>query len=339
VSRRFATGLVVGKFCPLHRGHEKVIRAAMTQCREVLILSYTHPEFAGCEPERREQWLATLFPDTRRLVLTDSLARTWGWGGLPGNDDDPDRHRRLVARVCLERFDAMPDAVFTSESYGEPFAMVLQSAFGKPVVHVSIDPDRREVPASGTALRADPHGGRDYLPPEVYASFVERVVLIGGESTGKSTLAEALAVEWETEWVPEYGRELWENQGGRLEFGDMVRIAEEQVRREEAALRRAKRYVFCDTSPLVTLFYSQEMFGRVDERLVEWANRPYHHTILCGAEFPFVQDGTRQPAGFRERQQAWYRGELAGRGIAYREVSGSLEERVRRVGGWLGSGG
>ena len=329
--RRFASGLVVGKFCPLHRGHELVIRCAMEECDRVFILSYTNPEFPGCEPERRERWLAQLFPDTERLVLTDERLRALGFGALPHNDADEEMHRRLVAWICENAWNTHVDAVFTSEAYGEPYAASLARLFCKPVAHVSVDPARELAPVSGTQLRADLHVNRAALSPKVYASFVERVCLLGGESSGKTTLAAALAEDWQTGWVAEFGRELWLAKAGRLEFDDLLAIAHEQIAREAASLLRAHRFLFCDTSPLTTLFYSREMFGRSDPQLDQLAARRYEHTILCAPDFPFVQDGTRRLPGFREHQHAWYLRELSARGIAFVPIGGSLAERVSAI--------
>ena len=328
MNKRFASGLVVGKFCPLHRGHELVIRRALADCDRVFILSYTNPEFPGCETERRERWLAQLFPDTTRLVLTDEGLRALGSGAIPPNDADEKAHRRLVAWVCENVWHTHVDAVFTSENYGEPYAASLAQLFRKPVAHVSVDPARDLVPISGTQLRADIHMHRAALSHEVYASFVERVCLLGGESSGKTTLAEALARDWETEWVPEFGRELWLGKAGRLELDDMLAIAREQIIREEAGTLRANRFLFCDTSPLATLFYSREMFGRSDSQLDQLAVRRYDRTILCTPDFPFIQDGTRRPPGFREQQHAWYLDELTARGIPFLLASGPHPDRV-----------
>jgi NadR type nicotinamide-nucleotide adenylyltransferase len=165
----------------------------------------------------------------------------------------------------------------------------------------------------------------------VYASFVERVVLLGGESSGKSTLSEALARRFETAFVPEYGRELWERKDGQLVYEDLLAIGIEQIRREEEALLASRRWLICDTSPLTTLFYSREMFGRAEPRLEELAERRYDHVFLCAPDFDFVQDGTRREPGFRERQDAWYVRELDRRGIRWARVRGSLPERVERV--------
>ena len=328
MNKRFATGLIVGKFCPLHRGHELVIHRATEECDRVFILSYTNPEFPGHEPKRRERWLAQLFPATQRLVLSDERMRALGGDPLPHNDASAEDHRRLVAWICEKVWDTRPEAVFTSEGYGEPFAATLARLFGTPVAHVSVDPARQRVPISGSRLRADIHANRGALSPEVYASFVEKICLLGGESTGKTTLAAALAHHVGTEWVPEFGRELWIARSGQLEFADLLNIARAQIAREEAATRRAHRFVFCDTSPLTTLFYSQEMFGRSDPQLVELAFRHYDRTILCAPDFSFEQDGTRRTSEFRLQQHAWYLGELAKRGIPFLLAAGSLSERV-----------
>jgi HTH-type transcriptional regulator, transcriptional repressor of NAD biosynthesis genes len=162
---------------------------------------------------------------------------------------------------------------------------------------------------------------------------LRRVCLLGGESSGKSTLAEALARAYGTRWVPEYGRQLWEERRGVLAPGDMVLIAERQIAAERET--GGRHWLFCDTSPLTTLFYSRELFGAADPRLEALAGRAYDVTLLCAPDFPFVQDGTRRDPAFRDQQHAWYRRELAARGVPYLLVGGSLAERVAQVRGAL----
>lgn len=70
MSKRFAVGLVVGKFAPLHLGHEWLIQQAQAQCEQVVLLSWARPELAGCEPERRANWLRLRFPELRSWVVT-----------------------------------------------------------------------------------------------------------------------------------------------------------------------------------------------------------------------------------------------------------------------------
>lgn len=167
------------------------------------------------------------------------------------------------------------------------------------------------------------------MSPEVYRSFVFRICLLGGESTGKSTLAKALAQTLNVPYVAEYGREHWEAKNGILDREDLLHIAREQVRRE--ALACTAPYLVCDTSPLTTLFYALDQFGSAPQALKELAERDYALVVLCGDEFPFVQDGTRQGEAFRHRQQVWYEAELSARNIPFLRVQGSLPERIDHI--------
>ncbi|HEV7591113.1 MAG TPA: AAA family ATPase [Longimicrobium sp.] len=342
MSRRFRRGLVVGKFAPLHRGHELLIGRALEECDEVVVVSYTRPDFPGYPPAVRERWLAALFPQTTRLVLDDDRLRALVPAGtgpteLPANGAPEIVDRRFCGFLCRQVLGVTVDAVFTSEDYGDGFADELTRCFRERqpdapgVRHVMVDRARVLRPVSGTLLRADPHTHREWLSPEVYASFVRRVCLLGGESTGKTTLAEALARELCTGWVPEYGRQVWAEKEGRLDFEDMEEIGRVQIATEEAAALRANRLVICDTSPLTTLFYSGHLFGRASAGLERMAERAYDLTVLCAADFRFVQDGSRYGGEFRDRQHAWYLGELEARRIPFLLATGPLEERVAQV--------
>jgi NadR type nicotinamide-nucleotide adenylyltransferase len=334
-------GLVVGKFSPLHRGHEFLINRALEQCREVAVISFAKPEYAGNEAKRREQWLKALFPTVRSLVVTDERLAAW----LPGrnvsvpHDDEPETvHRRFCGLLCRELLGVTVDAVFTSEDYGDGFAAELGRYFrehdpqASPITHLLVDRQRQRIPVSGTLIRSDVHGFRNMLSPQVYASFVQRICMLGGESTGKSTLAAALARNFDTIHVEEYGRILWEQKDGQLVYNDMLAIGKQQVAMEEAALLKANRYLFCDTSPLTTYFYSRTLFGKSDRELERLAEHSYDLVVLCELDVPFVQDGTRQQPKFRHEQHNWYLEELAQRGISFVRVNGSLDERVTKVG-------
>jgi len=322
---RFECGLVVGKFAPLHRGHQYVIDAALSQCRHVVLLSYSNPELPGCEPERRERWLEQLYPQTTRLVVTNERQV------IPPNSADDDIHRAFTAELIQRSTDLQIDAVFTSESYGDGFAAHLTRHFGRPVEHVLVDAARGIVPTSGTAIRANVHGERQWLHPSVYASFVERIVCLGGESSGKSTLTEALAHAHGTNHAPEFGRELWVERSGNLTFDDLLLIGKTQVEREQRLAEHSDRYLFCDTSPLTTLFYCLDQFGTASPELERLADRNYALTALCAPDFDFVQDGTRREPEFRLKQHEWYVRELQRRGVPYIEVRGSVEARIEQV--------
>ena len=341
MNQRFQRGLVVGKFAPLHSGHVLLIETAREQCEHLVILSYSNPELEFAGPGLREQWLAELFPDSTRLVVTEARLREWFGNSpppdLPLNAAAADVHRDFVA-LLLERTTGQPvDAVFTSEAYGPGFAEHLTRLFrsrapaAPAVVSVLVDPARLTVPISGSALRDDLWQRWRYLPLAVARSLVRRVVFLGGESSGKSTLALAMAKALDTVSVAEYGRELWIERDGALRFEDFAAITREQIRREESATAAARRWLFCDTSPLTTLFYCLDSFGHADPELYAAAARPYDVVVVCAPDFPFVQDGTRQDPAFRDRQHAWYVKELAARGIDPYLATGPSAERVEAL--------
>jgi len=319
---RFRLGLVVGKFAPLHLGHVALVDHAARLCERVLVLGWSNPEIPGFGADRRRRWLAETFPqhDTRVLDGRDA----------PPNDAPDAAHQAYLAQV-LQALGQWPDAMVASEPYGVPCAAWLTAALGHRVTPVMFDPARQQVPVSATAVRRDPPAMLSWLPPAVRADLVPRIALLGGESTGKSTLARALATHWVTVSVAEYGRERWEAQGGHLVEADLLAIADEQIRREDLAARVAAPALACDTSPLTTLGYAGWTHGRADPALVQRAQRRYTLTVLCGDEIAFAQDGTRRDAAFRALQQAWYRARLAERGDPWCEVRGSIDTRVAQV--------
>ena len=344
MNKQFRCGLVVGKFCPLHHGHEFLIERALYSCDEVIIISYTKPEFARCDRNSRERWITHLFPTVISLVIDDALLERLCKVrdipipmSVPHNDAPDAEHRQFVAWLCMTILGKAIDAVFTSEDYGEGFVDALTTCFQlnanslSKVRHVCVDEKRETVPISGTKIRASPHQYRRFLSSYVYASFVERICILGGESSGKTTLAQAMATHFDTTWVPEYGRELWELKNGQLLFEDMLKIGRIQVERELALSLSANQFLICDTSPLTTLFYSKEMFGVADPALERLATRQYDHTFLCVPDFGFVQDKTRRDQEFSLRQHSWYLAVLAARNIAFSLIEGKPDERLSTV--------
>lgn len=340
---RYATGLVVGKFSPLHRGHQALIDHALSRCSNVLLLSWSQPELPGCEADRREAWLQALYPQVTRLVLDPArLAACCAHLGvpmrpLPCNTDDDATQRAFVAWVCSTLWQCRVDAVFTSEAYGDGFAAALQRHFSAqagmhwPVAHVCLDPARSTVPVSGTAVRRDPHALRGFLDSRVYADFVGRVGLLGGESSGKTTLAAALAAQLRTTWAAEFGREHWVARGGVLDYDDLLHIAQAQVAREDTLAEQATRWLVCDTTPLTTLLYCLSMFERAEPALHALAQRRYTHLFLCAPDFPFVQDGTRRDDAFRHAQHRAYLQALDAHGMPFTVLVGTLQQRIAQV--------
>jgi HTH-type transcriptional repressor of NAD biosynthesis genes len=95
--------------------------------------------------------------------------------------------------------------------------------------------------------------------------------------------------------------------------------------------RHANLWLVCDTTPLTTLLYCEDMFGRTEPALQAHAQRRYDMLFLCSADFPFVQDGTRRDESFRLAQQHAYVAALSARGMRFTTLSGSVDARVAQV--------
>ena len=314
MTARGGWGLVIGKFLPPHHGHHLLVETAMAQSARTTVIVCAKPT-DPIPGERRGEWLREMHPGADVRVIDDRY-------------DENDS--RVWAENTIRWLGRAPDAVFSSEDYGERYAALMGAR------HVSVDRARARVPVSGTAVRRDPWGQWDFLSAPVRGWYALRVCLVGAESTGKTTLARALAAAWQTEWVPEYGREYAEAKlrRGETAWGseEFTAIAREQTRREEAAARRANRVLVCDTNAFATALWHRRYRGTECEAL-----RPLAADVRCdlyvltGAEIPFVQDGLRDGEAIRMEMHGWFAAALRANGSRWIDASGSLEERLRSV--------
>jgi NadR type nicotinamide-nucleotide adenylyltransferase len=306
------TGMLLGKFMPPHLGHVYLGEFAGRYVDQLTIVVCT----LASEPipgDLRFRWMRELFPFDNVVHLTDDLPQ------------DPSEHPDFWAlwKAALGRvLPGRPDFVFASEDYGRPLAEVVGGRF------VPVDRARAAVPASGTAVRADPMGNWDYLPRCVRPYFVRRVCVFGPESTGKTTLARRLADHFGTAWVPEYARTLLEAQAGQLEPEDLPRIVRGQVASEDALACNARKVLICDTDPLTTLIWSEVLYQRCDPFVREEAEkRNYDLYLLLDVDVPWVGDVVRYlPENRRGFFEHCLR-ELEERGRRYVHLSGGWEER------------
>ena len=162
---------------------------------------------------------------------------------------------------------------------------------------------------------------------------VRRVAILGAESSGKSTLAAALAERYATVWVPEYLREFVDTSGRVPREEDQFFIARTQVEREDAAALVANRYLFCDTTPMMTALYSRWYWNRVDAQLSALELRhDYAVTLVTAPDSPWEADGLQRDSD--EVRQTIHRQVLQmldARGIEYLLLGGDLGDRIAAV--------
>jgi HTH-type transcriptional regulator, transcriptional repressor of NAD biosynthesis genes len=323
------TGLTFGKFMPLHRGHQLLIETALAEVDELTIVVYdTHVPGGEHMPiAKRIGWIRDLYPQVANIVpLKDPF------------DGDPDeaasvRNAPAYAAQILEVFPGGFDRVFTSDDNYTPFAgLVTPELAADPPNHV-VDASRSLVPISGTRIRGDLYGFRGWMDPLVYSSLIQKVVFVGTESTGKTTLAREMAKEFQTLWTHEFGRELWEAQNLAGTFQDHLKVARTQHYREEQALKHSRRYLFCDTNAWTTLMWCLNTYGTADSRLYDLAHDHADECvwILCANDFAFVDDGTRELGAAAAAFQVLLQDDLEHRRIPYHTVTGPLADRIEQV--------
>ncbi|ORZ31141.1 AAA domain-domain-containing protein [Catenaria anguillulae PL171] len=275
---QYAHTLVIGKLYPPHAGHLHLIRTALAHTSASpsshLTLILCHRPGEHPNGPIRHAWLSSLLAQELvsgrvRLMLVEDKY----------DQDDS----RLWAQLTLDwiKHDDVPlAAVFTSEAYGAPYTQYLSEMSGIQVVHHCVDRPRVTFPVSGTLVRTRPLSVDSRLVSAcVRAFYVPRIVLVGAESTGKSTLAAKLAQAFNTVWVPEVGRQVTEDklqasgqpmvdgQAATADWhsGDFVAIARAQADAEEAAaLTLASEHgnvhgrvpvLVCDTDALATVIW------------------------------------------------------------------------------------
>lgn len=199
-----------------------------------------------------------------------------------------------------------------------------------------IDPLRKTVPISGIQIRENPFVYREYMDPIVYRDLITNVVFLGAPSTGKTSIAERMAEEYETEWMPEYGREYWEkNQNNRkLSLEQLVEIAQGHLEREENLLHQANKHLFTDTNALTTFMFSQYYHGFALPKLTELANQTisrYDLVFLCDTDIPYNNTWDRSGDTNRQVFQKQIISDLLVRKIPFFVLRGNIETRVKTV--------
>lgn len=156
-----------------------------------------------------------------------------------------------------------------------------------------------------------------------------KVVLTGGESTGKTELAHALARHYSEPLAEEFVRAYAAARGGPLGFGDHGPIAKGQMAAEDAAVARARQMVFLDTDLVSTVVYCEHYFGRCPQWIVDEARRRAGDLyLLLKADIPWVADGIRDRGDRRDEMHQLFRDKLVEFGVTYAEIGGDRQTRL-----------
>lgn len=327
-------GLYLGKFTPLHKGHEYCIETAREEVDELVVLIYDEPEVTDIPLRTRYGWLHKLYSPSPAGDKADvEVRKAYAAPTELGYDD---HLKALHEKYVIDTVGRDFDVFFSSEPYGEHMASALDAE------DYRIDEERDEIPISATAIRASIGGGyfdaiRPWVSDVVYRDLVTNVVVLGGTSTGKTTLTEALADHFDTVHMPEYGEEYWQenaDENGELSQLQLAELARDHLIREEQKLQEANQYLFTDTNAITTGLFSKWYHGVINAQLQDMMNRSinrYDLVLLADDDIPFEPAPGRGGKTGRETLQRMNEDWLNSHGVPYYRVSGSVAERVNQV--------
>ena len=155
-----------------------------------------------------------------------------------------------------------------------------------------------------------------------------RIVVIGPESTGKTTLCEELALHYNCRWIPEYARKYIEEMKRPYNNEDVLHIARMQME-EEDKLVENKSLIFIDTDIIITKVWLLHVYGNSPEWIDSWLKTaPRTLYLVCTPDLPWEYDPVRENPDKREYLMDWYCREIESFGFSYRFVSGTGIERT-----------
>jgi NadR type nicotinamide-nucleotide adenylyltransferase len=174
----------------------------------------------------------------------------------------------------------------------------------------------------------------------------KKIVVIGPESTGKSSLCASLAQHYQSEWLPEYAREYLLKNGKDYKYQDLVKIAEGQVESETSFLQSQssahQSVLFLDTDLYVIKIWSEYVFNSCENRiLTQIAKRNYDLYLLCDIDLPWIADELREYPDYESRLKLfhYYQDALVNQHVPWRIVNGNNQTRVdlaiRHIDEWL----
>lgn len=328
-------GFIGGKFLPLHQGHVYAITQAACLCDELyVVLSHSKARdqalcleagLSEIPAEVRLRWLSQATKDMENVKVLSVEDRY----------ESDDAYNWEEGAEAIQAAIGKPiDFVFSSEESYDP---IFQSLY-PGARHIILDPARIQFPISATQIRTEGiYKHWAFIPEVVRPFFVKKVVIVGTESCGKSTLTRYLAKIYNSTYVEEYGRTMCEELGGC--DGIMTReyfplIAYGHKLQEFEAIKKANKVVFIDTEATVTQYYS-ELYAQKNSPIVEAIalEQEYDLWLFLEPDVQWVDDGLRVHG---EQEVRKYNNErlkamLDEKGVSFVSISGSYHDRLMQA--------
>jgi HTH-type transcriptional regulator, transcriptional repressor of NAD biosynthesis genes len=336
----YKNSMVIGKFYPPHAGHAHLIATAAAQSENVSVLVQGN-RFESVTVAERTRWLSGEFADTAGVQVIGMR-----------NDCPEDYHsdeiwkaQNELMRLALKSKGVTAiDAVFSSEEYGGQLA----EAFGAE--HMLVDLSRTTYPISGTLCREDLGAAWPYIIAPARQELATRIIVVGAESTGTTTLAQALSEYYRPRFprladVPEYGREYTYEKFDALRAEKPDAVLEEMVWTEQDFGRIGARQnemenaaadlcplVIADTDSLATTLWERFYIGEHSYGSYHAAGQLPHRDLYLITDHEgvdFEDDGWREGEHRRAEMTEWFKETLTEEGHSWILLNGDHDRRMQ----------
>lgn len=300
---RYKVGMYGGSFDPLHIGHIHDIIKASAMCEELYVMISWCEGRESTSKELRYRWILNScrhLPNVKILMVEDKA--------ISKEEYNTDYYWEKGAQDIKNAIGKPIDIVFCGDDYlGSNRFESLYCP--ESVVHYF---PRKEVPVSSTNIRNWAMKYWDYIPEVCKSYYARKVLIVGGESSGKSTLVKNLALAYNTNYVEEVGRDTCDYAGGEdyMIAEDMYENLLRQKVNVMDAAKHSNRLLFVDTDAATTLFYAN--FLLKDDKELKICDKlataisaiTQYDLVLClEPTVEFVQDGTRSETIGAERNK------------------------------------
>ena len=162
----------------------------------------------------------------------------------------------------------------------------------------------------------------------------KKIVVIGPESTGKSTLCEQLADHYKTDWVKEYAREYLLTNGTNYTFDNLLDIAKGQLRLEDECLMLNAKpsTIFIDTDMYVMKVWCEFVFEKCHNFILnQIVERKYDLYLFCNVDLPWVKDELREYPDLESREKLYhiYKDAMVNQNVPWVDISGNYQKRLK----------